>query len=68
MIDSEALAVTLLVTDVLDKLDIPYVIGGSVASIVHGMMRTTMDVDIVANIDLGMVQLRAKKAHRSFTI
>jgi hypothetical protein len=52
MIDSEALAVTLLVTDVLDKLDIPYVIGGSVASIVHGMMRTTMDVDIVANIDL----------------
>ena len=50
MADSEALQVTLLVTSVLDELGIAYVIGGSMASIIHGMLRTTMDVDIVANI------------------
>jgi hypothetical protein len=38
------------VTNLFDKLNIPYVIGGSVASIIHGMLRTTMDVDIVADI------------------
>lgn len=37
-------------TNLLDELGIPYVIGGSMASIIHGMLRTTMDVDIVADI------------------
>ena len=50
MANSEALQVTLLVTNLLDELGVPYVIGGSMASIIHGMLRTTMDVDIVANI------------------
>lgn len=50
MVDSEALQVTLLVTNLFDELNIPYVIGGSMASIIHGMLRTTMDVDIVADI------------------
>lgn len=50
MADSEALRVTLLVTSILDDLGIPYVIGGSMASIIHGMLRTTMDVDIVADM------------------
>jgi len=48
--DSDAIQVTLLVTNLLDELGIPYVIGGSMASIIHGMLRTTMDVDIVADI------------------
>jgi hypothetical protein len=50
MIDSDALNVILLVTDVLDNLTVSYVIGGSMASIVHGMLRATMDVDIVADL------------------
>ncbi len=50
MVDSEAFQTTLLVTNLLDELGIPYVIGGSMASIIHGMLRTTMDVDIVADI------------------
>lgn len=56
MVNSEAINVTLLVTDVLDELNIPYVIGGSVASIIHGMLRTTMDVDIVADLQPAHVQ------------
>ena len=51
MIDSEVLQVTLLITDVLDQLEIPYVIGGSIASILHGTLRTTMDADIVAKME-----------------
>ncbi len=50
MLDSEATQVTLLVTAVFDSLNVPYVIGGSMASIVHGLPRTTMDVDIVADM------------------
>jgi len=48
--DSEALQVVLLVTGTLDELGVAHVIGGSMASIIHGMLRTTMDVDIVADV------------------
>lgn len=51
MLESDPLHATLLVTGTLDALDVPYVIGGSVASIAHGMIRTTMDVDLVADLN-----------------
>lgn len=35
---------------VLDRMEISYSIGGSVASSTHGLPRTTMDVDLVANL------------------
>jgi len=34
----------------LEKLRIPYYIGGSVASSVHGVARSTLDIDIVADM------------------
>lgn len=46
----ESIAVTLRVVDILDELDIPYAIGGSLASAVHGVMRATMDADLVADL------------------
>jgi hypothetical protein len=49
-VDSQTLTVIFLVTDLMDTLGIPYVIGGSVASTIHGLARTTMDVDVVADI------------------
>jgi len=36
------------VTQVLEKLNIPYLIGGSLASALYGMVRTTRGADIVA--------------------
>ena len=48
----DAIRMTLLVTDVLEKMGIPYAVGGSMASSVHGIMRSTMDVDIVADLRL----------------
>jgi len=47
---AEPIAVTMMVTDALDALGVPYAIGGSLASAVHGVMRATMDADLVADL------------------
>ena len=39
---------TLIVTTALDDLAVPYAIGGSLASALHGVVRATMDADIIA--------------------
>lgn len=46
----DLLEVTLLVAEVLDRLEIPYVVGGSLASSFHGIPRATIDADLVAAI------------------
>lgn len=38
------------VVSVFDKLGILYYIGGSISSSIHGIPRTTMDIDIIADI------------------
>ncbi len=43
----EPIAVTLLVIDVLEQLNIPYVVVGSLASTQHGTARSTLDSDLV---------------------
>ena len=52
----EATRITLLVTQTLETLGIPYAVGGSLASSVHGIMRSTLDVDIVADMRLEHIQ------------
>ena len=47
---AESISVTLLVADALADLGVPYAIGGSLASAVHGVMRATMDADLVADL------------------
>ena len=47
---NEPIEVTLKVTSVLEELGIPYLIGGSLASTLHGMVRTTQDSDIIAEM------------------
>jgi hypothetical protein len=48
--------ITLLVTKTLEQLGIPYAVGGSLASSLHGIMRSTLDVDIVADMHLEHIQ------------
>jgi hypothetical protein len=55
-VQNEPLGVTLKVTDVLEKLGIPYLIAGSLASTLYGMVRTTQDSDIVAEMRLEHLQ------------
>ena len=47
---NEPIEVTLKVTSVLEKLEIPYLIGGSLASMLYGMVRTTQDSDIITEM------------------
>jgi hypothetical protein len=45
---AEAIRITLLVTHVLDQLGVSHAVVGSLASSLHGIPRSTNDVDIVA--------------------
>jgi hypothetical protein len=47
---AEPLAVTLQVSEALDRLGFSYAIGGSLASAIHGVMRATINADLVANL------------------
>lgn len=49
---TEPLEIVKIVTSVLTKLKIPYLIGGSLASSLHGIPRATQDIDIVADINI----------------
>lgn len=49
---NEPVEVTLKVTGVLEHLGVPYLISGSLASALYGMVRTTQDADIVAEMRL----------------
>ncbi|MGH9832074.1 MAG: hypothetical protein ACREBD_00880 [Blastocatellia bacterium] len=46
----DAIRVSLTVTRILEEAGVPYLIGGSVASIIHGEPRLTNDIDLVADI------------------
>ncbi len=52
----EPISVTILVTRVFEELQISYLIGGSLASTIYGMVRTTQDADIIAEMHLRHVQ------------
>jgi hypothetical protein len=53
---AEPIGITLSVSAVLERLGVEYLVGGSLASSLHGIPRATMDVDIVA--DLRMVHVK----------
>lgn len=45
---TEPVRVTLIVGQVLDSLSVPWIVGGSLASSLQGVPRSTQDVDLVA--------------------
>lgn len=53
---NEPIEVTLKVTNVFEKLSVPYLIAGSLASTLYGMVRTTQDSDIVAEMQIKHLQ------------
>lgn len=46
----ETTRIVLLVAQTLERIGIPYAVAGSLASSLHGVMRSTLDVDIVADM------------------
>ncbi len=64
----EPMAVTFKVTLALEKLDIPYFISGSLASTLYGMVRTTQDSDIVADMQAEQIQPFVSSLENEFFI
>lgn len=65
---AEPLRITKHVTDVLEQLDIPYLIGGSLASSLHGIPRATQDVDVVADLKYHHIPLLVSALENEFYI
>ena len=53
---NEPVEVTLKVTGVLESLGVPYLIGGSLASTLYGMIRSTQDSDIITEMRAKHIQ------------
>ena len=47
----EPLRVTLAAAKALERMGVPYFVGGSLASSVHGVARATLDADIIARLE-----------------
>ena len=56
----ESVSVMMLVVEIFERLQIPYLIGGSMASALYGVARSTLDADMVAEIHLEKVESLVK--------
>jgi hypothetical protein len=54
--ENEPIEVMLIVTGIFERLGVPYLIGGSLASTLYGMVRTTQDSDIIAEMHLEHIE------------
>ncbi len=68
MATGEVIDVTLQVVDVFEELGLPYLVGGSLASSLHGIPRATQDVDIVVQLSLGDVKPLVQALEATFYI
>jgi hypothetical protein len=57
-----------MVIGCFEKLGIAYYIGGSVASSAYGIARATMDVDLVANVEINQVNRLVKALETDYYI
>jgi hypothetical protein len=64
----EAFQVLLEVTRVLDELEVPYVVGGSLASSLHGIPRSTQDADLVAVLRTSHIQSFISRIEGAFYV
>lgn len=63
---AEPIGVTMTVINALEDLGVRYAVGGSLASAVHGVVRATMDADLVADLDLDDVEPLANSLNAAF--
>jgi hypothetical protein len=62
----EILDITMFVAGVYERLGVPYLVGGSLASSLHGIPRATQDVDIVAEMKDSHVPAFVAALRRTF--
>jgi len=64
----EPLQIVLQIARVLDELQIPYFIGGSLASALYGTIRSTMDADLIVDLRVEHVQQLKSRLESTFFI
>jgi hypothetical protein len=62
----ESVSVLMFVVDIFEHLHIPYLVGGSMASALYGVARSTLDADIVAEIHQEQVGALVKALGNEF--
>ena len=62
----EAFQVLLEVTQILEELEVPYVVGGSLASSLHGIPRSTQDADVVAALQMEQIAPFIERVEEGF--
>jgi hypothetical protein len=65
---AEPVQITQLVTEVLERLGIPYLVGGSLASSLHGTPRATQDADLVVDLKPHQVMQLVKTLGPAFHV
>lgn len=65
---AEPIEITLLLVDVLERLGVRYLVGGSLASSLHGIPRATHDVDLVAELRDAQVQAFVEALEAAFFV
>ena len=63
---TEPILVTLQVVEALEHLKLKYIIGGSLATAVHGVARATMDVDLLVDIQAEQAGMLAQQLGGDF--
>lgn len=64
----DVISVTVQVTNLFSTIGVPYFIGGSLASTLYGMVRTTQDADIIADLGTEHIPLFIDKLQNDFYI
>ncbi len=62
----EPIQITQIIADVFERLNIPYLVGGSLASSLHGVPRATQDVDLVADIKIFQIPMLVAALESAF--
>ena len=65
---SEPLCVALQMAEIFENLDIPYLVGGSIASSIYGEPRATQDIDMVAELKNHHIQALIANTQNVFYI
>jgi hypothetical protein len=64
----KVLSAMIPVIEVFDSLEIDYYVGGAVASLAHGVYRTTADVDIIADMQLEHVSTFVQQLEEAYYV
>lgn len=65
---NDALTATLDAVKIFQAFNIPYFIGGSLATALHGVARATMDVDVIADLAVVHVQALSEELSGAFYV